>query len=913
MSFAQTNDFKTNLKKLSVTSDNFNHDKATEKLYLQFDKLNYTIGDTIWFKAYLLNATYLIPSAKSGILHIDIANDSNKVIKQFILPVQNGLTWGNISLNEKDFFGGTYTIYAYTNWMRNFGEDCFYAKQIYITSANEHGWLINTQINAINSKNEINARLKFISPDKRSIADSPLKLQVTAGNKNLYKQKLSTDSGGILNVHFTIPEKVTNVVLIAEDEKRSRKAVIPVTLNLGQNADVQFLPEGGNLVAGLPAHIGFKAVGEDGKGLNISGIIVDQNQKQVASFKSLHLGMGSFNLNIQDGESYTAKVTLPGGTIKIFPLPEIKKSGTVLRVKNLAESDSIEVFVAASNDIVQSHNSYFLIGKSRGIVCYAAVISFNSNTARRNIAKNLFPSGIANFTLLNTNQQPLNERLVFIDHHDDLNIKVSTNRASYTARDSVALKVKVTDYAGNPVRGNFSLAVTDNKQVKADTLNNDNILSRLLLTADLKGYIEEPGYYLPAKTPETSLALDNLLLTQGWTGYNWQQILNPKPNLYQPEQDFTVKGSVFNVFNKPVKSTKVQMFSKSPFLLLDTVTNEEGKFAFHHLPIIDTPVFVIKAVNKSGKSFNVGIRADETPPPIFTKISAPPLLPWYVNSDTTLLNYTRHEIVRQQQPFLPLPGVHILKEVNITARKTIKGSQNLNGTGNADVIIDEKELEKAGKKSFLQLLEEKVKGFRVGSFTDLGRARDDRTVYWYFVKDKWPIIIVDGVRLSEFYEVSNNYVQDFLKLNNYLKEYNAEDIKGIEVNFSGKYSSNYIRRFMEPGSWDPVKIDYVFIEITTRGGHGPFIDNTPGMFLYKPLALSLPKQFYKPKYTVKDAKHLEDFRSTITWEPNLVTDKNGMATISFYTADQPSTYTLILNGSDLNGNLGFKTGQISIK
>lgn len=919
ITFAQSITLKNELEKLNAVSNSFHHNKPEEKLYLQFDKSNYAVGDTIWFKAYLLNAAYLMPSAKSGILHIDISNDSNKVIKQFILPVQNGLSWGNISLNEKGFFGGTYTIRAYTNWMRNFGEDCFYAKRLYITSSNEHGWLINTQINAVNSKDEIDARLEFASPDKTPIAATLLKLQVTAGNKSLYRQKLSTDLGGILNVSFIKPEKLTNIALIAEDEKTSRRAVVPVDLNLTQNADVQFLPEGGNLVAGLLANVSFKAIGGDGKGINISGTVVDRNQKQVAAFKSMHLGMGSFNLSTKDGESYTAKVTLPDGTMKAFPLPPVKKSGTVLQVKNLAESDSLEVTVAASNDIVQFRNSYFLIGKARGIVCYAAVVSFqNSSTIRNNIAKSLFPTGIAHFTLMNTNKQALNERMVFIDHRDNLNIQFSTDKPSYTKRDSVAVKIKVTDNIGKPVRGNFSLAVTDNNQVKADILSNDNIVCRMLLTSDLKGYIEGPEFYFSGNAKDRAIALDNLLLTQGWTGYDWQEVLNPTKIKYGPEQEALVKGSVFNVFNKPVKGTKVQLFSKSPFLLMDTVTNEEGKFVFRHLPAINTPVFVIKAVNKSGKSFNVGIRAEETPPPVFAKISAPPLLPWYINSDTTLLNYTRHEALRQQQPFLPLPGMHILKEVNITARKTIKGSQNLNGTGNADVIIDEKELEKAGKKSFLQLLEEKVKGFRVGSLTDLysdpgTRTAYYRTVYWYFVKDKWAIIIVDGVRLSEFYEPGKDYVQLFLGLKNYLNLHNAEDIKGIEVNFSGKYSSNYIRRFMAPGTWDPIKLDYAFIEITTRSGHGPFIDNTPGMFLYKPLALSLPKQFYKPKYTVKDTNYPQDLRSTITWEPNIVTDKNGMATVSFYAADQPSTYTFILNGVDMNGNLGFKTGQISIK
>ncbi len=104
-----------------------------------------------------------------------------------------------------------------------------------------------------------------------------------------------------------------------------------------------------------------------------------------------------------------------------------------------------------------------------------------------------------------------------------------------------------------------------------------------------------------------------------------------------------------------------------------------------------------------------------------------------------------------------------------------------------------------------------------------------------------------------------------------------------------------------------------FIEITTRSGHGPVIDNTPGMYLYKPLAVSLPKQFYKPMYAVKDtANHLVDLRSTIDWEPNITTGLNGEAKVFFYTADRPSTYTLIMEGADMNGNLGYKSDKIKV-
>src|ERR1700730_10128708 len=109
---------------------------------------------------------------------------------------------------------------------------------------------------------------------------------------------------------------------------------------------------------------------------------------------------------------------------------------------------------------------------------------------------------------------------------------------------------------------------------------------------------------------------------------------------------------------------------------------------------------------------------------------------------------------------------------------------------------------------------------------------------------------------------------------------------------SDGYGANYAVRFRFDlnNTTNGVSSDTLaFVEITTRSGHGPVIDNTPGIYLYKPLPLSWPKQFYKPKYTIKDtAKHLPDLRSTIDWEPNITTDRNGEAKLWFYTADQPS-------------------------
>ena len=881
------------LLKLKAISDSCAQNKALEKLYLQFDKPYYTIGDTIWFKAYLFNAAYLTATDKSGILYVDLINDSSKAVKHFSLPLQAGLGWGDIGLDEKDFGPGTYTVRAYTTWMRNFDDNGFFSKRFYITGG-ESNWLVNKQVgrSTLNGDGAANVKLQFCDIDRKPAANETFELEVLNGDKHLYKQGAQTDGAGVMDVNFKLPQKTAGLAIVAQNEKKDKKAVIPIVLNTPDKADIQFLPEGGNLVAGLPAHVGFKAIGEDGRGNNVTGVIVDHEQKPVAEFKSLHNGMGSFSMAAREGESYIAKVTLPGGQVKDYPLPPVKNNGVILQVKNPMDRDSVEVFVAATSDVVQSDNNYFLIGKVRGLICYAAVIAFHGNNyVKRRVAKSLFPSGITHFTLLSTKYQPLNERLVFVDHHDDLRIQFADEHPAYTVADSVALHVRVTDNSGDPVQGNFSMAITNNADIKTDSLNNENILTRILLTSDLRGYVEQPGYYF-LKTGEAGNALDNLLLTQGWTGYDWQEVFNPPKVTYPPEREFAVKGKVVNAFSKPVKNTHVLLFSKSPAILMDTTTDKEGRFVFDHFPPVDTPLFVIKAVNKNGKSFNVGIVMDEIKP-LEVKNSGVPLInPWYVNTDTTLINYTRANVLAMEQ-IGGAGGKHVLNEVKILAKKIVKDSQNLNGPGNADIVLDEKDLEKAGKKTFLQLLQENVKGFHESFY---------KMYEWYFINDKRVILLVDGM-------FAHDLVHPFLfrDFKDYLESHEAEDIKGIEVMSSAKFTMNYAARL------GALMNTFAFVEITTRSGHGPLIGNTPGMYLYKPLALSWPRQFYKPRYTIKDAaSHAADLRSTIDWEPNIVTDINGKAAVSFYAAGKPSTYTVIIEGTDMNGDIGYHIQKIKI-
>src|SRR3569833_830600 len=195
----------------------------------------------------------------------------------------DGLASGKISLDDRAFKTGDYILRAYTQWMRNFGNDALYYKNITITGADN--WLVNENVSQ--GKQGVNAQLQFMSMDKTPVAKKPLQLQVKANGKNLYKQSIITDANGLLNTTFLLPDKTSGATLIAEYKAGGRKALIPVSVDRDKNIDLQFKPVDNTHKAKKSSRVALKAVAADGNGINVVGTIVDQNQKQVVAFTAL--------------------------------------------------------------------------------------------------------------------------------------------------------------------------------------------------------------------------------------------------------------------------------------------------------------------------------------------------------------------------------------------------------------------------------------------------------------------------------------------------------------------------------------------------------------------------------------------------------------------------------------------------
>lgn len=913
-----------------------------EKLYVHTDKSYYNVGDTIWFKAYLFDAATLTASKRSGLLYVELNSDTAESVRKISIPIKDGTGYAQIGLSRKVFREGGYTLRAYTNWMQNFGDDYFFTKRFYLGVPSQGTWLVrsSSKIGKAENRDQLQTELFLSNPDQSAAGLKNVEVRVMEGDLLRYKVQKQTSVEGKLSVDYELKEKADgrNIrleIVTTNPGDAKQRLIVPVNVMRNQNIDLQLLPEGGKLVGGLKSTVGFKALGEDGKGMFVSGAVYDSKNNQVAAFSSLYRGMGSFEFTPKAGESYTARLTVPAQTDKIFSLPAVAASGTVLAVSNPEGNDSVTVNVEAASGMDLSADGGYLIATSRGVVTYAQQLGPHVNKYR--IAKTLFPAGITRFSVF-LNKIPVNERIVFIEQPQPLRIAMSTDRLRYYKRDKVEMEIAVRDKNDVPVKGSFSVAITDSSQVNPDTLDNYGISASLLLNAELKGNVENPGYYLSRHDAQSWQALDNLMLTQGWTGYNWKNaFMAPKKPEFESNPYFRLTGRVVNITNKPVKGAQMLISSQKPAFIAQSLTDSLGRYVFENLPQIDSGSFFIQARTPKGRSMNFGaVSVDKFQQPPVPENFRDQMLPWYVNSDATQLNYVRH-MADADIRALNLTG-NMLREVKINSKKIIKGSFH---RGGADIVLDEADIKAAGVIDLYELLRQQLPGFKVVMKAGFPALMFNN----YYLR-----ISIDGsglpFQISPFPTVNEVIAE--------MKEYKIASFVGLEVMYSRRFTNRLfdgprVQQFAPgarasgmgmsslqksaagyPGnvnfntrngqSYTDWRIgllngdeDVASIEITTRLKSGWVRNNRPDFATYRPLPVSYPQELYSPKYHVSDKTTLvPDYRSTIFWKPDVTTDVNGRARFSFYTSDVTGNYSVNLQGSDMDGNIGSAGAVIKV-
>lgn len=855
---------------LSAWADNY----PPEKVYLQFDKPYYAAGDDMWFKGYVTIGGKHKLSALSGVLNVELLDDRDSIKQHLKLPLISGLTWGDIALSDT-LAEGNYRIRAYTNYMLNNGGDYLFEKSIRIVNVSDNkvftktGYTFSTQ----NGEQKVTAIINYTDISGNPYPNKEVKYQVELNSKNIIRGKGITDDKGNLSLSFTDnqPAQARQGWITTRINLGGTEPVIKTVPIRATSADVsvQFFPEGGNFINGIYTKVAFKAVGTDGLGADIKGAVTDDQGNTVATFNTLHLGMGSFQITPLSSKTYTAHITLTDGSTKTIALPKATDDGYVLAIDNTDVNNLVVLIRASHNALAQNGNdTLLLVAQAGGNIYYASkgkpgVASFSAS-----VPKSRFPSGIVQFTLFSSKGEPLNERLVFVQNPDLLNLSVSTGQPTYKPQQKVEIKLNAQNGDKKPVTGSFSVAVVDENKVPVDEADESTILSNLLLTSDLKGYVEKPNYYFTDVNPDTQAALDVLMLTQGYRRFEWKQVLNNNfPAVaHQPERTLQISGQVKTLWGKPVPKAKINMISTSKgVFFIDTIADNDGRFSFDHLVFNDSIKFVIQArTAKGGKG--VSIELDNINGQRITGNKVAPDME--INLGNGLSAYMQNSKALYGEQAKYGLGNHVIRLTEVTIRdkkQPLKHSENLNGPGNADQVLNADQIT-PGCSTLEQCLSGHLVGvtFRNGVPYSIGNMNQPMKVY------------VDGAPLpAEF-----------------LSSMNMDDIASIEV----------LRTIMYTGIYNGPTL----LINTKRGDEGyTFNQPAPGIAIYSPIGYAKIRTFYSPQYDdPKTNIPVADLRSTIYWNPNIITDKDGNAAFSYFNAGSPGTYRVTIEGIDNDGNIG---------
>ncbi|QEM11058.1 carboxypeptidase regulatory-like domain-containing protein [Mucilaginibacter rubeus] len=869
----------------------FSSSYPIEKVYLHTDKPYYAVGDTIWFKAYVTIEKHQ-PSALSRIVYVDLINNRDSVVESQRIAVNNGFASGNIVLNGDTYKQGAYRLRSYTNWMRNFDPDYFYDHTFNVGNAIDNQVRTNISYKSSTKRTgvKVDATILYKGSDNTPYANKKVSWQLMKNGDPVSKGRGTTDDKGVLLVD--LPESqadvITGGILVTSIDVGDRKTInSSFSMRTAvKSYDVQFFPEGGQLTNGIRTKVAFKAIASSGLGVDIKGNIVDDKGTEIAQISSAHLGMGVFALTPDIERSYKANITFPDGSQASYNLPRVQSMGINVAVYS-NDPANLTVKISANDLFFQrkQNKSFYLVAQSGGVIYYAAQTVLQSTVYSANIPKSKFPTGIVQVTLFSSGGYALCERIVFIQHNDQMNLALKTDKPSYSTRGNVKITVSAKNNT-TPVEGSFSVAVVDDGTVPSNEDAESTILSNMLLTSDLKGYIEKPNYYFNKPDDEKLANLDILMLTQGYRRFDYEDILADKnPPIYlMPEQGIDVTGTLRTNTGLPVAKGSLRLLIPDKNFSAETITDMSGNFKFSNVNVPDTSKITLSARNNpNGRNMVISVNGEA-----YQKLSKNNNIPEEIlNIDSTFRPYLQNSYKQYQSS-------RTIKEIVVKSTKIVKKASHADyGTFaglamQADHEVSAQQLQ--GCPLLLNCL----------STMAMGLTYIDNNFYItrdYNSGSRTPVQV---------------YVGSLPVDANFLSSMASSEVESVEIFLNDGVSG--INRTTQTKGVMVINKKVVKKEKITLAQLQELIPKQ-NVITFAVQGYTKAKEFYSPKYDVTKQGTLGgDLRNTIYWKPNVITDKaTGTATINFFNSDQRGSYRAIIEGIDAEGNIGRSVIHYNVK
>ncbi|NPD93265.1 hypothetical protein, partial [Xylanibacter muris] len=689
--------------------------------------------------------------------------------------------------------------------------------------------------------------------------------------------------------------------------------------NFRKKINVKFYPEGGHLVKGLRNCVAFKVISQTGETIDTKGRL--ETSEGTTDISTIREGCGTFNYIPTDT---SAALIIKDNKEKEqrFPLPAAETEGCIITVNTLND-DSIRITFQHTKGYDKDLGLVLL---NKGKVKAFNVIEIKNGNTTMTFAKRKMNSGVNQIALIDADGNIVAERMVFVypqeNDIDTIDVKPLTENLSPCGKIELETKAQPNI--------TFSMSVRD-----MDTDGNGythNAATWLLLSSDLKGYINNAEYYLESDDEEHRKAADLLMMVQGWRRYDIKMMIGQKSFVknHPIEDELFIMGKLHqrkkkNTVDK-VRLNATLYNREGASFSGETITDKNGYYTFK-MPECTGEFALLLNTKKNDKAVKYKIGIDRNFSPQARKLSPYETMQYESNSKTLDL-----KVKFDLEEYIPIDkDNHLLKEVKVKGKKRQSaGSRWLNEQRGAYKAAIKYDCTKAADEYFdkgeetpglIEWLSEKNPFFN-GSKNTTSNRTDDKEDTGLIVQeentgeqsisgnnDASEQIFKGGISYKNrpivwilnniFYKITGlspsgwrnvmtglwAHDQGFYEMPTWL-----EDFKSIYISEDDNIWKNYVVSGAL-ATYHPVTI-FVYVPFTRKVKH-------KGLRQTFFSGYTKPETFEMPDYS--QIPPMPDHRRTLYWNPNVKTDSKGKAKISFYNNSTCTSIAVSAEGITENG------------
>ena len=707
------------------------------------------------------------------------------------------------------------------------------------------------------------AYAEILDPENKPVLQAKIGLKNGSGSGSFYVP-FTIHSGNYKFRAYTNWMKNTSTDFFFEKALNIINTIKPApgsSYKKGELYDIQFFPEGGNLVANIETKIGFRVVNQWGRGINFGGKVVDENSRGIVTFHPLKFGIGNFIFKPEEGHTYKAILNIDNKDVT-KELPVIHEQGYVMNL-NEERNDSVVVSIRERVKMpAETDRMMYLYVHTRLQTKIAEKIALINGQNDFKISKGQLGDGISHFTLFNSRQQPVCERLFFKMPGKKLEIEIKSEARQFAQRTKVELGISTLNSDGTPEPGDLSVAVY--KHDSLQTIDPIDIFNYLWLSSDLKGNIESPEYYFTNQDAVGKKAIDNLMLVNGWSRFRWENVLKNEADSaqYLPEYEGHIIDLKIsdNKSGKPAGNILTQLFVPGiHFQFYNSTSNSNGQIRFYTRKFYTQGEILVQTGCQTDSLYRI-----EVSNPFCSNYSSR-LVPGFVLSENVKKEITEHGIDVQVQNIYSAKAIGRIKE---------PPTDTLAFFGKPDLKYYLDAYTRFGTME--EVIREYVEG------VSLHRKKTNFSVqlvnlHQHLSFEKEPLVLFDGVPVCDF---------------NKVMEFDPLLVKKIEI-INQKY-------YLGDNQYDGI------LSLSTYKGNYNELKPAANSMTVDYEGLQKQKEFYSPVYEIDSQKgnRLPDFRNLLFWSPDSKTDPLGKGRVGFYTSDRVGEYVIVIQGIAPDGNAG---------